>query len=348
MLNNAAVQTPLADSAPLLRVVDNFKACEAILNGNSVGRIAFALQDRVSIVPVHYVYDNGWIYGRTAAGGKLREILRNRRVAFEVDEHTQLFAWRSVVVRGPFYLIEPGTLPSERRVYAKAVSLMRRLVPSALSDTDPVLFRDQLFRIRVAEISGRTSEPTGGMNRSPEIAKASSESPREDMGQSRKAGQAEFDAALCQEVESAVTPLALSPGSQVHVDAFDGVIVLSGIVEDAAERNAVEAAVLTVPSVQAVVQQLETVFPARQRPTPAEVAREAVRQLQMSPPVTDPGVKVVAENRWLRVEGFANSRKTREEIVRRLLGIRGSRGVIDKLQMTGPASRNPFATNKTR
>jgi nitroimidazol reductase NimA-like FMN-containing flavoprotein (pyridoxamine 5'-phosphate oxidase superfamily) len=84
------------------------KACEAILSRNSVGRIAFALHDRVSIVPIHYVYSSGWIYGRTAAAGKLREILRNRRIAFEVDEHTQVFEWRSVVVRGPLYLISPG------------------------------------------------------------------------------------------------------------------------------------------------------------------------------------------------------------------------------------------------
>jgi hypothetical protein len=53
-----------------------------------------------------------------------------------------------VVVRGPLYLIEPGTEPSDQRIYSKAVSLIRQLVPAALSDSDPVPFRDQLFRIR--------------------------------------------------------------------------------------------------------------------------------------------------------------------------------------------------------
>jgi nitroimidazol reductase NimA-like FMN-containing flavoprotein (pyridoxamine 5'-phosphate oxidase superfamily)/osmotically-inducible protein OsmY len=336
MLNNAVLQNRLAaDDAPLLAVLDNFNECEAILNANSVGRIAFALQDRVSIVPVHYVYEDGWIYGRTAAGGKLRAILRNRRVAFEVDEHTRLFAWRSVVVRGPLYLIEPGTEASDQRVYAKAVSLMRGLVPSALTDTDPVPFRDQLFRIRVAEISGRSSEPTGGKRLFPESVRAVPEENRPEAAPGKGAGQPELDAFLCERVEGKLASFTLSSGSQVHVEAFDGVIVLSGIVQDAAERKTVEVAVLFVPGVQAVVQQLETVSPPQQHPTPGEVAREAVRQLRMSPPITDAGIKVVVEHGWLRVEGIAKSRASREEIVRRLLSIKGSRGVIDKLRMRG-------------
>ena len=160
MLNNTALLNPSPNpvDAPLFSVLDK-KACEAILDRNSVGRIAFSLHDSVRIVPIHYAYASGWIYGRTAAAGKLQEILRNRRVAFEVDEHTQLFEWRSVVANGPLYLIKPGTTPSDRRAYTKAVSLIRHLVPSALTETDPVPFRDQLVRIRVAEIAGRGRAP---------------------------------------------------------------------------------------------------------------------------------------------------------------------------------------------
>jgi len=278
-------------------------------------------------VPIHYAYDEGWIYGRTAPGGKLREILRNRRVAFEVDEHTRVFQWRSVVARGPLYLIEPGTEPSDQRIYAKAVSLIRQLVPSALSDSDPVPFRDQLFRIRVVEISGRTSEPTGGKRLIPRLKRAAPE-----------ADEAESDASLCRQAEKALATVSISPRSQIHLDAFDGVIVLTGTAEDAAERSEVEAAVLGVADVRAVVQQLETMFPSQQQPTPAEVAREALRQLRQTPAILDSGIKVVAEHGWLRAEGLASSLKTRDEAVRRLRGVRGSRGVIDRLRVVGPVT----------
>ena len=327
MIDNAAVlNPPVTEDAPRLAVLDRLEAFEEVLARNNVGRIAFALQDRVSVVPVHYVYESGWIYGRTAAGGKLREILRNRRVAFEVDEHSELFEWRSVVVRGPLYLIEHGTLPEDRRVYAKAVSLVRRLVPSALTVSDPTPFRDQLFRIRAVEISGRSSEPSGG-NRLFSTASFV-----------RDTGEADFDVVLRQCVECALAKLSLSPGSQVRVDAFDGVVVLTGVAEDPAERSAVEAAVLGVRAVQAVVQQIETRFPSKEQAAPAEVAQEAVRQLQLPPRVTDPGIKIVVEHGWLRLEGIANSRTTREEVVRRLRNVSGSRGVIDKLRLIRPVT----------
>ena len=325
MIDNAAVLNPAPPivDAPLLAIIDRFEAFEEILSRNNVGRLAFALQDRVSVLPVHYVYEDGWIYGRTAAGGKLREILRNRRIAFEVDEHTQLFEWRSVVVRGPLYLIDPGTLPADRSVYAKAVSLIRRLVPAALTSSDPVPFRDQLFRIRAVEISGRSSEPTGGERVSPRSA-----------APVRDSGEAEGDAVLRLFVERALSKLSLNAGSQVRVDAFDGVVVLTGTTENANERTRVEAAVLDVPAVHAVVQQLETTFPSQQQLTPAEIAREALRELGRSSRLDDPGIKVVVEHGWLRLEGIANSRRTRDDAVRRLRNVRGSRGVIDKLQVT--------------
>jgi osmotically-inducible protein OsmY len=223
------------------------------------------------------------------------------------------------------YLIEPGTELSDQRIYAKAVSVIRQLVPSALTDSDPVPFRDQLFRIRVVEISGRTSEPTGGKRAFPRLEKDIPDF-----------GEAESDASLGQQVENALGSLSISSRSQIHVDAFDGVIVLTGTAEDAAERSEVEAAVLGVTDVQAVVQQLEIMFPSQQQPTPAEVAREALRQLRQWPAVLDPGIKVVAEHGWLRAEGFASSPKTRDEAVRRLRGVRDSRGVIDRLRIRGP------------
>lgn len=324
MTDNAAVLNPVSSdvNAPLFAVLNRFEECEEILTRNTVGRLAFALQDRVSVLPVHYVYEDGWIYGRTSAGGKLREILRNRRIAFEVDEHTQLFEWRSVVVRGPLYLIEPGTLPADRRIYAKAVSLIRRLVPTALTDSDPVAFRDRLFRIRAVEISGRSSEPSGGSKLT-----LRAENPVRDTG------EADADFVLRKYVECALAKLTLSPRSQVRVDAFDGVVVLTGAVASPADRSAVEAAVLSVPAVHALVQQLETVFPSQQQPTPAEIAREAIEELHQSPRIEDPAIKVVVEHGWLRLEGIARSAMIREDAVRRLRGLKGSRGVIDRLRV---------------
>jgi nitroimidazol reductase NimA-like FMN-containing flavoprotein (pyridoxamine 5'-phosphate oxidase superfamily) len=133
----------------------------AVLARNRVGRIAYAIHDRVDIEPIHFVYADGWIYGRTSRGAKLATLLRNRWVAFEVDEVHALFDWCSVVVHGAVYFLDPDpTSPTTQRTWERAVELLRRLVPQTLQEGDPVPDRDVVFRIAVQEATGRRGRLT--------------------------------------------------------------------------------------------------------------------------------------------------------------------------------------------
>lgn len=140
------------------------KECEQLLRRTRVGRLAYSLHDRVNIVPIHFVYEDGWIYGRTAPGGKLESILRNSWVAFEVDEHRGEFDWLSVVVRGGFYLMkaDSGAIGE-----ADASFIIAKIFPEASTDVDPVPFRNQFFRIHASEIDGRFAQPTGSKKKLP-------------------------------------------------------------------------------------------------------------------------------------------------------------------------------------
>jgi nitroimidazol reductase NimA-like FMN-containing flavoprotein (pyridoxamine 5'-phosphate oxidase superfamily) len=130
---------------------------DEVLARNHVGRIAYSFRDRVDIEPIHYVYHDGWIYGRTQLGTKLTVVQHNYWVAFEVDEVEDIFGWRSVVVRGGFYiLIDEGTAQS-RELREQAIEQIRRLTPEAFTDADPVPFRDIVFRIAVQEVEGRVA-----------------------------------------------------------------------------------------------------------------------------------------------------------------------------------------------
>ena len=133
--------------------------CERLLARNTVGRIAFALHDRVDVQPIHYVYEAGWLYGRTSEGAKLTTLAHNQWMAFEVDEVRGVFDWASVVVRGSFYRIDADGPPSQRAAAAHAVDLLRRIVPETFEADDPVDFRTVLFRISVGTITGRVATP---------------------------------------------------------------------------------------------------------------------------------------------------------------------------------------------
>ena len=293
--------------------------CERLLQRNMVGRLAFALHDHVGIVPVHYVYDEGWIYGRTEPQGKLIPILRNRRVAFEVDEHESMFTWQSVVAQGALYLIDADN-KEQKEVYGNALRLLRRILPTTLATGDPVPFRNQLFRIQLSEMTGRFAAP-GGRRIEPR------QEPMRDA-----AATPEADALLGAAVIGAIAQAAPGSAARIQVDAFDGVVILSGMAETPAERRAIEAAVLGSNEVKAHVQQIETAFPSQEKLSPAELARAALRDL--SPILTTiPDVKIVVEHDWVRVEGRVDNAGQRDEVLRYLRGLRGARGVIDRLDI---------------
>jgi uncharacterized protein len=128
---------------------------EVLLARNNVGRLAFAFHDRVDIQPIHYIYERGWIYGRTSEGEKIATLEHNRWVAFEIDEVEDVFNWRSVVVHGSFWKLHPRGSPHAEELWAHAADLVSRIVPGSLTETDPVAFRHTLFRIAVADATGR-------------------------------------------------------------------------------------------------------------------------------------------------------------------------------------------------
>lgn len=131
--------------------------CVELLRRNHVGRIAFTFHDRVDIEPISYVFAEDWLYGRTSPGTKVATVRHHPWVAFEVDEIDGRFDWRSVVVHGSMYLLEPDGGDRERETYATAVGLLRHVDADALTSGDPTPFRTAIFRIHVDDLVGRAA-----------------------------------------------------------------------------------------------------------------------------------------------------------------------------------------------
>ncbi len=135
--------------------------CEELLASQYVGRLAYSFRDRVDIAPVHYVYRDGWIYGRTGLGTKVEVLAHHPWVAFEVDRIDSLYRWRSVVVRGRIEIPDPDGIAQEREHYEIGVAAMRSLVPTAFSENDPTPGRDMVFRLPTHEMTGRAAAELG-------------------------------------------------------------------------------------------------------------------------------------------------------------------------------------------
>jgi len=126
-----------------------------VLGRNTVARVGFLREGRMEIAPVHYVLEDGVLYGRTASGTKSRAWRTRSSVVVEVDEVDDLFNWRSVVIHGAMDIVRAVGPRAESYAYWKAVSAIRRLVPSAFTERDPMPYRTHVFRIIPAELTGR-------------------------------------------------------------------------------------------------------------------------------------------------------------------------------------------------
>ena len=131
--------------------------CRALLASQHVGRMAFTFRDRVDIEPVHYVYRDGWIWGRTQHGTKVNILAHHPWVAFQVDHVEALFSWRSVVVRGRMEFPDPDGSVQEQERYAAGVGAIRSLIPEAFSEHDPTPDRDLIFMLPTEELAGRAA-----------------------------------------------------------------------------------------------------------------------------------------------------------------------------------------------
>ena len=128
---------------------------EFVLRRNHVGRVAFLSDARVELQPIHYVFDDGAIYGRTSVGTKHLNFLLRPEVVFEVDEANGLFDWRSVIVRGKLTVLRSRGPRAEVFAYWNGVAAVRTLSPDAFTERDPMPYRSVLFRIQSASITGR-------------------------------------------------------------------------------------------------------------------------------------------------------------------------------------------------
>ena len=131
----------------------------ALLARNHVGRLAFSYRDRVDIQPIHYVYDNNWLLGRTGVGSKLVKLAHHPWCAFEVDEVHGLFHWDSVVVHGSFTLLDPKVGSSD--LYNRAVDRLQQFIPGTFTDDDPAPDRVIPFAVHIDELRGRSARPGG-------------------------------------------------------------------------------------------------------------------------------------------------------------------------------------------
>ncbi|RFA07766.1 hypothetical protein B7R21_15880 [Subtercola boreus] len=80
--------------------------CWNLLKANNIGRLGLSVDNKPEIFPVNYIADGKSVVFRTARGTKLRELLTNNSVVFEIDEQIENGSW-SITLKGTAIVLGP-------------------------------------------------------------------------------------------------------------------------------------------------------------------------------------------------------------------------------------------------
>ena len=80
----------------------NENQIEELLKKQVTGRIGCHADGTTYIVPINYVYKDGYIYGHSAAGKKIDMLRTNPKVCFQVDDIESIVKWKSVIAWGTY------------------------------------------------------------------------------------------------------------------------------------------------------------------------------------------------------------------------------------------------------
>ncbi|MFY9779216.1 MAG: pyridoxamine 5'-phosphate oxidase family protein [Candidatus Baltobacteraceae bacterium] len=129
---------------------------EKILEEERVGRLACSADGEAYVVPMVYAYDGGSVYCHSLEGKKVRIMRANPRVCFQVDRPHATRDWESVIARGTYE--ELSGEEAERAMLA-LIARFRPATPSAAEDSAQNAAPGIVFRITLAEKTGRAGKP---------------------------------------------------------------------------------------------------------------------------------------------------------------------------------------------
>jgi osmotically-inducible protein OsmY len=135
------------------------------------------------------------------------------------------------------------------------------------------------------------------------------------------------NAELQKDVQDAIKWEPLLNAAEIGVTVKDGVVTLTGVVDNYAKKTEAEDAAKNVAGVNAVVEKIEVKFNSTYgNKDDNEIATEVLNSFKWNWQVPNDKVKVRVENGWITLEGeleFNYQRDAAKDAVKNLLGVIG-------------------------
>ncbi|PZR31030.1 MAG: ornithine aminotransferase [Azospira oryzae] len=153
------------------------------------------------------------------------------------------------------------------------------------------------------------------------------------------------NADLQKDVQEAISWEPLLTAAQIGVTVKDGVVTLTGTVDNYAKKMQAEDAAKRVAGVKAVVEKIEVQLGNWGKTTDGEIATEVINALNWNPKVPDDKVKVQVEDGWVTLEGELSWNYQREAVRNSIVNLMGVKGVSNYVKIK-PESQDAVETTQ--
>ncbi|KAB1157610.1 BON domain-containing protein [Flavobacterium luteum] len=121
--------------------------------------------------------------------------------------------------------------------------------------------------------------------------------------------------------------------AEIGVTAKDGIVSLSGTVNNYGKKIAAEKAAKNVAGVRAIVEKIEVTYPNSGVKTDEEIANNVLKALLNNWNVPDEKIKVEVEDSWVTLTGEVSWNYEKEAAKNSIDNIPGVRGVINNIKV---------------
>ena len=135
-------------------------------------------------------------------------------------------------------------------------------------------------------------------------------------------------------VQDAIKWEPLLHAAEIGVTVNNGIVTLTGVVDNYLKKTEAENATKNVTGVKAIVEKIEVQFPATwKKKNDNEIAAEVVHALKSDWSVPDEKVKVKVEHGWITLEGEMTWNFEREATKHAVQGLEGVIGISNLIRI---------------
>ena len=141
-----------------------YQECRHILQKACVGRLGCARDNQPYVVPIHFDFNDTYIYGFTTLGQKIEWMRSNPLVCLEVDEEINNQQWTSIIIFGRYEELPdtPEHLAARTHAYAflqKRAMWWEPAYISAEHRDQPHSLIPIFYRIHIDKMTGHRATP---------------------------------------------------------------------------------------------------------------------------------------------------------------------------------------------